>query len=235
MKICTRLLLALVAFLPVRLLAGKYELPKPIITPEELAAAAAEVPVMRLDFTLPEEKNALESSDALSNRFFNQPEEMRYGGVTSKDWRRKWDLFAKALVQKATANKLDAVSLEKCLKALNHGRTLQTLGGYPMYCAPIYPPGTPEEKIEADRKAGERKVAEDWEKIRAHPERYYDETLAIIPVGAYLSKYVKGECWIIVCKWEYFFEKQPEEGLGHIRVWAMDTKTCAVVAYVTCD
>jgi len=239
------LLLALVAFVPVRLFAGKYEPPKPIVTPVELAAAAAEVPVIRLDFTLPEEKDPMES-DALSKRFFNQPEEMRYGGVISTDWRKKWDLFAKALVNKATANKRDPNSLEKCLRTLNHGRTMQTLGGYPMYCDPIYPPGTPEEKIKEDRKTGEKQVAKQWEEIRAHPERYYNESLAIIPVGAYLAKYAKGDCWIIVCKTgDSFNEKDlaklpPETAqaalcMAHIMVWAMDTKTSAVVAYAGCD
>ena len=56
MQTAFRLLLAFVAFLPVRLFAGEYVTPKPIVTPAELAAAAAEVPVMRLDFTLSDEK-----------------------------------------------------------------------------------------------------------------------------------------------------------------------------------
>jgi hypothetical protein len=234
MKTVFRLLLTLVVFLPVRLFAGKYEPPKPIVTPAELAAAAAEVPVMRLDFTLPEEKNALESSDALSKRFFNTPEEMRYGGVTSTDWRKKWDLFAKALIDKAANNKLDASSLEKCLTALNHGRTKQTMNGVVDLSSFENFKKTKEEieKQEKEAKLEREKREKDQED---HPERYYDETLAIVPVGAYLAKYAKGDCWIIICKWESFFEKQPAVGLGHIMVWAMDAKTCSIVAYVTCD
>ena len=113
-----------------------------------------------------------------------------------------------------------------------------------MYCDPVYPPGTPEEKIREDRKVGEKQVAEQWAEIRAHPEHYYDESLAIIPVGAYFAKYSKGDCWIIVCKWEHsptekkLSKLSPEKAqicLGHIMIWAMDAKTNTVVAYVTCD
>ncbi len=232
--------------MPIRLWAVKYEPPKPIITPAELAAAAAEVPVMRLDFTLPEEKDP-KQSDALSKRFFNQPEEMRYGGVTSTDWRKKWDLFAKALTDKAATAKLNADSLKHCLAALNYGRTKENSNG------PILdnryeflPRGTPVKEVEAQKKRAEDEYAARLKAKEAHPERYYDETLAIIPCGAYLAKYAKGNCWIIVCKWESSIdEKQlsklaPEEAktclsLGHIMIWAMDAKTAEVVAYVTCD
>lgn len=56
-----------------------------------------------------------------------------------------------------------------------------------MYCDPIYPPNTPEERIKADREAGQKRAAEENKEIQAHPERYNDDT-AIIPVGAYLAK-----------------------------------------------
>jgi len=96
----------------------------------------------------------------------------------------------------------------------------------------------------------EKKAAEENARIEkdkdVQPERYYNERLAIIPVGAYLAKYVKGDCWIIVCHWEDIIdEKQleklpPEKAqaalcLAHIMIWAMDVKTAEVIAYVTCD
>jgi hypothetical protein len=241
------LIFALVALLPVRLFAGKFEPPKPIVTPAELAAAAAEVPVMRLDFTLPEEKDALESSEALSKRFFNTPDEMRYGGVTSTDWRTKWDLFSKALTDKAATAKLNADSLKRCLAALNYGRTKENSNG------PILdnryeflPRSTPAKEVEAQRKRAEEEYAARLKDKEDHPESCYNESIAIIPVGAYLAKYAKGDCWIIVCHWEDIIdEKQlaklpPEKAqavlsMAHIMIWAMDTKTCAVIAYVTCD
>ena len=240
-----RLVLIVAGLLPIQLFAGRYEIPKPIITPDEIAAAAAEVPVMRLDFTLPEEKEPMQSH-ALSTRFFNTPEEMRYGGVTSTGWRNKWDLFADALLKNASQNKLNTEDLKKCLNALNHGRTSQTLDGYPIYCEPFYPQGTPKEKIKADREAGEKKVAEDCARIQAHPEQHYNENLAIIPVGAYLAKYPKGDCWIIVCKWEDIVDETqlakipPEKvkivlSMGHIMVWALDAKTAEAIAYTSCD
>ena len=244
MKTGTHLLLALVAFLPVRLWAAKYEQPKPIVTPAELAVAAAEVPVMRLDFTLPWEKDPMQS-DALSKRFFNTPEEMRYGGVTSTDWRNKWDLFAKALIDKAANNKLDASNLEKCLTALNRGRTKQTMNGVVDLSSFDDFRKTKEEieKQEKEAKLEREKREKDQEE---HPEYYYNETLAIIPVAAYLAKYSKGECWIIICKWECSLNEKElsklssEEAqiclsLGHIMIWGLDTKTCAVVAYASCD
>jgi len=236
MKTIVRLLLALVAFLPVRLWAGKQETPKPIVTPAELTSAAAEVPVMRLDFTLPVEKNALESSDALSNRFFNQPEEMRYGSVTSIDWRKKWDLFAKALIDKAANNNLDATSLRRCVTALNYGRIKQTLliPAAADENEPFYKPGTPDAKIEEEKVKRWEREAKALKERDDHPERYYNDNLAIVPVGAYLAKYSKGTCWVIVCKWEDMVENGPTH-LGHIMVWAMDAKTSAVVAYASCD
>ena len=138
----------------------------------------------------------------------------------------------KALIDKAANNKLDASSLEKCLTALNYGRN-RPPSVISMYCDPTYPPNTPDGKIRADREVGQKRAEEENKEIQAHPERYNDN-IAIIPVGAYLAKYSKGECWIIVSKWENFVESGPTH-LGHIMIWAMDTKTAEVIAYATCD
>jgi len=71
----------------------------PIVTATELNSAASTAPVSKIDFVVPGEKSAAE--EALANRFFNQPEEHRYSGMTDADWSGKWDLFSRALVTKA--------------------------------------------------------------------------------------------------------------------------------------
>lgn len=70
-----------------------------------------------------------------------------------------------------------------------------------------------------------------------HIQEFYPDDLAIAPVGAYLATYDKGDCWIIVCKWEYTSEGEnsPETTLGHVMIWAMDAASQKVLAFVSCD
>jgi hypothetical protein len=217
----------------VTLVADPLPDPKPIIAADELRTAAAEVPVVKIDLSLPEKEE--DASDSLEKRFFNQPEEHRYSGVTTADWSKKWDLFASSLVSKAKQTGFDWQSLAKCLHALNKGQNRQTMMS-PWNANWNILPDTPEDKNEGLKKENEKKYQEALKDKEENPEKYYNNSLAIIPVGAYLARYSKGECWIIVCKWEYFSKEESSPSmLGHIMVWALDVKSASIVAYVSCD
>lgn len=203
----------------------------PIVTDGELRTAAADVPVAKIEFKLPDKESAAE--EALADRFFNQPEERRYSGLTNADWRAKWVLFSQALVTKAKAQGLDSRSLDACLRALNLGRNRQTML-LPAWEQKLFPPGTPNEEMEAFEKRMEEKYQLELKEREKHPEQWHNDRLAIVPVAAYLARHSKGDCWIVVCKWEMILEDQALS-LGHIKVWALDTKSASVVAYVTCD
>lgn len=205
--------------------------PKPIRSEAEVRVAAAEVPVARIDLILPEKESAAE--DALSERFFNQPAEHRYSGLTNADWEAKWQLFSNALATKAREENFDAQSLEACLKALNRGRNRQTML-WPFKENALVLEDTSAAEIAAFEKRAEEKYQRALQEREKNPEQWYNNSLAIVPVGAYLARHPQGECWIVVCKWEMISKSEPYP-LGHIMVWALDTKTTAVVGYVTCD
>lgn len=199
-----------------------------IVTAAELRAAAAEVPLAKTDFFIPEKESAVES--ALATRFFNRPEEQRYAGITNADWRAKWQLFSASLVAKAKREGFDSESLDACLRALNQGRNEQTM---------LIPyPGPPSDTPGAELTAAEKEAGASYQAAlkdrEKHPEKWYDDSFAIVPVAAYLGRHAKGTCWIIVCKWEQISEGEALP-LGHIRVWAIDTKSRSVVGYATCD
>jgi len=196
------------------------------------------VTVAKIDFDVPAGEDAGEN--ALSERFFNKPEGRIFDEVevTKENWRDKWRVFSDALLAKAKSADLDFKSLDACIKALNHGRNLQTA------LVPV-PPNIdflPDTASEAEVKAAEEKSKADnaafelaMKEREKNPERYYNENLGILPVGAYLARHSKGDCWIIVCKWEYMASNVKTSQLGHIMVWAMDAQTAKVVAYAGCD
>lgn len=193
--------------------------------------------VSKIDFMVLDDKEG--ESNQLSSKFFNQPEEYIFDEVTSDNWRNKWQKFSRALIGKAQQSGLDAASLERCISALNQGKNLQTAAVpfFPLEMSP--PPDAPEEEQKAyEKKNKEQQAAYKlaMKEREENPDPYYMKDLAIIPVGAYLARHAKGECWIIVCKWEYMSENAiPPRSLGHIMIWAMDTKTAKVIAYTTCD
>ena len=202
-----------------------------IVTDAELQTAALDVPVAKIDFAVPDKESAAE--EALAKRFFNQPEEHRYSGMTNADWSAKWQLFSKSIVAKAKAQGFDSSSLDACLRALNRGRNRQTML-WPARDQELFPPGTPNGKIEAFEKKAEEKFQLALKEREKNPEQWYDDSMAIVPVAAYLGRHSKGDCWIVVCKWG-MASKEEALPLGHIMVWALDTKTASVVGYVTCD
>jgi hypothetical protein len=203
----------------------------PIVTDAELRTAASDAPVAKIDFAVPEKESLVE--EALAKRFFNQPEEHRYSGMTNADWSAKWQMFSQALVTKAKAQGYDSSSLEACLRALNRGRNRQTML-WPARDQELFPPDTPNEKMEAFEKKAEEKFRLALKEREKHPEQWYNDSSAIVPVAAYLARHAKGECWIVVCKWE-MISKEKVLPLGHIMVWALDTKSASVVGYATCD
>lgn len=211
----------------------------PIVTAEQLQIAVAEAPVSKIDWVLPEDADT--ASDALSQRFFNQPAQRRYEGLTIERWREKWDHFASSLVSKAGALHLDEESLKQSLQRLNYGRNLQT-ALYPAMPNEVdfFNPTEKDKKAAADRLKAERAIYEERLKEREkNPETYFNDHLAVVPVGAYLARHAHGECWIVVCVWDYTSDQQPGKDelttISHVMVWAIDTKTGAVLAYATCD
>jgi hypothetical protein len=204
-----------------------------IVTEAEIREAAADVPVAKIEFTVPEREE--EAEEALSQRFFNQPEEHRYSGLTNADWQAKWQLFSDALVAKAERQGFDSKSLEACMRALNRGRNLQTALWPIKEQSPLWADKkTSKAEIDSFEKKAEEEYQLALKERERNPEPFYNDSLAIVPVAAYLGRYSKGDCWIIVCKWEYFSKDEPMP-LGHIKIWALDTRTASVVSYVTCD
>jgi hypothetical protein len=202
--------------------------PEKIESLSQLRKAASDAEVAVIDFTVPEPEEAAER--ALSDRYFNKPLDERFSGVTTSDWERKWDLMAEVFVEKAVDGKLDSESLRACLRSLNHGHTIETaLCPVPPGCT--LPPENETKDKEAKRLREEQaKYDALMEERKAHPDNW-ESPEATIPIGAYLAKYARGSCWIIVCKWEVANGSH----LGHIRVWALDTLSHKTVAYVTCD
>src|SRR5664280_504323 len=192
--------------------------PEKIASLDQLKKAACDTEVGAIEFMVPATPSDAER--ALSHRYFNKPLDERFSGVTAAEWQKKWDLLAAVLIEKTKTARLDAKSLEACLRALNYGRTEETkdcVGKNNTFTTSDTPPEEVkrlERKVQAEYEAELRKVAD-------HPE-ILECRDAAIPVGAYLAKYARGSCWIIVCKWEV---PEPEMPMGHIRVWALDTVT----------
>lgn len=212
------------------------QVPNPIVTEEEVRSALAHVTVEKIEFVVPPSAATAEMS--LAKGFFNRPEVQYFSGMTTASWKEKWQLFSESLVRKATEKGLDAASLERCLRALNRGRTRETRLEPPLpnvgrISGRDTRPETPELQKRDQERARERYEA-DLKDLELHPERWNYPPLAVVPVGAYLAKYAGGDCWIVACKWESL----PGDGtapLGHVMVWAIDAKSTATVAYATCD
>ncbi len=102
---------------PVRLFAVN----QPVATPtnnESEAKSIGAVKVAQLDFILPKEKDPKEPRSL--ERFFGQNGNRHYyTSDAGTDWDKKWDLFSKALIQKAVTVQLDDKNLKHCLEALS--------------------------------------------------------------------------------------------------------------------
>ena len=202
-------------------------MPEKIESLDQLRKAAVDVKVAAIDFTVPASEK--EAGHALSECYFNIPLVERFSGVTDTDWKKKWDLLASVLVEKAEKEKLDAKSLQACLQILNHGHTEETMLG-------VVPPGYTgpfknEKPVEAEgrKREDEARYEAAMKERKEHPENWESPEVAI-PVGAYLAKHAGGACWIIICVWDV-----PGPGaMEHVRVWALDTDTHKTIAYVTC-
>jgi uncharacterized protein YfaA (DUF2138 family) len=202
--------------------------PEKIASLDQLRQASAGVEVGAIEFTVP--ATPTDAETALSGRYFNKPLDERFSGVTTAEWQKKWDLMATVLIGKAKTARLDSESLESCLATLNYGRTDETKDGVGFSDPLIDRDTTPEEAEKLKREAQAKyDAAVKW--AAEHPEELHCRDAAI-PVGAFLARHARGSCWIIVCKWEV---PGPENSMGHIRVWALDTVTHKTIAYVTCD
>jgi lipopolysaccharide biosynthesis protein len=63
-----------------------------------------------------------------------------------------------------------------------------------------------------------------------------NEGMIDLPIGAYLAKHAKGECWIIVTRWGTIKDDHAKNcSLEHLGAWAMDTVSGYYIAWTTCD
>jgi hypothetical protein len=202
--------------------------PEKIASIDQLKKAACDAEVSAIEFIVPTASSDAER--ALSDRYFNKPLDERFSGVTTAEWQKKWDLMVAVLIEKAKTERLDAKSLKSCLEVLNYGRTEET-----KLCVGknniLTTSDTPPEEVRRLEREAQAKYDAELRNAAEHPE-ILECRDAAIPVGAYLAKYARGSCWIIICKWEM---AGPDYPMGHIRVWALDTVKCKSIAYVTCD
>ncbi len=70
--------------------------------------SADDASVKKIDYYLPDQEEA--ASNSLAREFFNQPDTVRFSGLTSSDWNTKWDKFSNALVAKARNAGFDSQS-----------------------------------------------------------------------------------------------------------------------------
>ncbi|MDR0902370.1 MAG: hypothetical protein LBM92_06340 [Opitutaceae bacterium] len=72
-------------------------------------------------------------------------------------------------------------------------------------------------------------------KIKARSENA-SEGMIDLPVGAYLARHAKGECWIIVAQWGIIKDDNAKNcSLGHLGAWAMDIASGYYIAWATCN
>lgn len=216
---------------------------------DAVAKAAESVVVSQTDFVLSEPPSSFDKdypygSEEMWDRFVNTPDEQRFTGLMTEGGDKLWQLFSQYLVTTAKKKGFDSATLEACLNALNYGRNRETAhsSSRPINSPIITPDTTEEEKQRFAAEEEERiRKADAYEKYRnENIEEFYPHNLAIVPIGAHLADHPNGQCWIIICKWEYQDSalkpgQETNTMLGHVKVWAMDTKTQQVLAFVSCD
>jgi hypothetical protein len=90
--------------------------------------AAAGVVVARLDAVLPADKN--QRSLWLSEHIDSQ--EGKFGSQTTREWRRNYDVFSRALSEKANRLGFDSESLSRIINCI-----LEDAGGQPLAYLPV--------------------------------------------------------------------------------------------------
>jgi hypothetical protein len=227
-------------YVPLLLLASLLSIatrPAPVETVEQAREAAKLVVVEKIEKTLP-------NPDTEQAAFIKQCWDTGKGPdipLTTTDWRAKWDLFAERLTAKAKDQGLDQVSLGRCLQALNHGALLHNS---PTRLESLHSE-VPRETIEKPEPNTQPEPVE----ISGFPLGHLLNLPACVPTAAFLVRYPKGTCWLILAYWEYD-DINPEAlplkpgttaavnvglSLSHVRFWVMDTATCEVLLYQSCD
>jgi len=201
--------------------------PKVVNEVADVEQIADQIIVASTNIELPTDSTAI--ARYLWDAFANRPEEKQFAGITTKDWRAKWDRLAELLEKKASTASLDAGSLRSALATLRQGQTDMTMG------VPVPPVksswGETEAEQEAHWKEYQTALKQRWDEILKNPAEW-PTTEATVPVSAYYARSPGGTCWIIVCKWETAL---PDLALGHIRIWAVDCATHKIIGFVGCD
>jgi hypothetical protein len=161
--------------------------------------------------------------------------------VTTTAWHEKWDIFADRLVLLAEEKRLDGNSLKRCLIALKRGALIQT---QPQR---IESPLSVEQMRQMSSKEGED--GSFTIEISGYPGGHIDTLPASVPTSAFLVHSSDKSFWVIFAPWEYEeigeafqpADEQPQAksligmNLTHIRFWVMDTATCDILIYSSCD
>lgn len=94
----------LATFLAFGASAAEPDEPKSTSSPDDVVVKALDAPLAKE-----------EDGSACLDAFFNHPDEMKFDIPLTKDWRKRFEAFAKSLLRKATDQKLDSGSLSKAL------------------------------------------------------------------------------------------------------------------------
>ena len=193
----------------------------------EIDQIASDLIVATTNIELP--KTESDRARYLWDTFANKPEEKQFAGITTKDWRDKWDRLAELLVKKAAEASLDSANLRLSLESLRHGQTEMTMG----VPVPLRKGSWNDTKAEQDAHQIEYQAAlrNRWDEILKNPTEW-PTTEATVPVSVFSARHAGAPCWIIVCKWE---EAIPELTLSHLRIWAVDCATLKIIGFVGCD
>ena len=201
--------------------------PKLVNEVAEIDQIANDLIVATTNIELP--ANESDRARYLWDTFANKPEEKQFAGITTKDWRAKWDRLAGLLVKKAAEASLDSENLRLSLKSLRHGQTEMTMGVPVPAIQSSW--GDTDETREAHRKELNAARQQRWAEVLRNPDAWPTST-ATVPVSAYLAHHAGGDCWIIISKWE---NAAPALALGHIRIWAVDCATHKIIGFTGCD
>ncbi|MBK8478425.1 MAG: hypothetical protein IPL39_19700 [Opitutaceae bacterium] len=210
---------------------------EPVETIEQAREAAKLVTVAEEKIEMPQ----LGSSNTALARACWDIERPSHNEITATDWRAKWDLFAKGLAQRADEQHLDSAGLVRCLEALKQGSLISTRP------TRIESPITEEQFLSMSKSTDQEGVH--TIEVGGYPPNHLTHLPTSVPTAAFLIQTSSGPCWVIFACWEYeemdgsFSPPRKHSAsqlafgmsLTHDRFWVMDSATCDVMLYCSCE